>query len=222
MNISKAVGRGSASQKYDILTILGTFALSQDRCLQRQTLRLICLITARYNWQRNLLEMAQTEIARLWSCDVRTVKREMAAYRARGWLIEQRPAARGRAAAHGLDLARIYEDTRHIWERIGPDVVQRLTPEITPVPDTKIIPFPGQTPRIDNATPWGAVAGALFEEDPAVFQAWFAALDASFEDETLYLHAPGGFQARYIDTHLRFRIERQLARVAPALRLVIT
>lgn len=219
--IKKAVGRGSASQKYDILTIMGTYALSQDRTLQRQTLRLICLITARYNWQRNQLEMGQTEIARLWSCDTRTVKREMAAFRTRGWLVELRAAARGRVAVHGLGIAQILEDTRAVWEKIGPDVVQRLAPTPEPAVESKVIPFPS-APRADHNTPWGIVAEALFQEDPAVFAAWFAALDPRYEEDTLYLHAPGGFQARYIETHLRGRIERHLSRVAPEIRLMIT
>ena len=221
MIIKKAVGRGSASQKYDILTIMGTYALSQDRSLQRQTLRLICLITARYNWQRNMLEMGQTEIARLWSCDTRTVKREMAAFRARGWLVELRPAARGRVAVYGLGISQILEDTRAVWEKIGPDVVQRLAPEPALPVETKIIPFPA-APRVETGSPWSAVAEALFADDPAVFAAWFAALEPTLDEDVLHLHAPGGFQARYIDTHLRGRIERHLARIAPGMRLVIS
>ena len=38
----------------------------------------MALITTRYNWQRDELTMGQGEIARLWSVDDRTVKREMA------------------------------------------------------------------------------------------------------------------------------------------------
>lgn len=221
--MKRAVGRAGSSQKYDILTILGTFALSQDRRLQRQTLRLICLITARYNWQHDMLEMGQAEIARLWSCDIRTVKREMAAFRDMGWLKELRPAARGRVAVHGLGIAKILADTRVIWEKIGPDVVQRLSVEAPPVSDDKIIPFPTAEPvQTDHATPWGYVGDALRHEDPVIYQAWFASLEPSFEEGILHLRAPGRFHARYVATHLRARIERHMMRIAPNLALEIS
>lgn len=126
MLLKKSVGRGSATRKYDLLTILGAHALAQDRGLQRQTLRLICLITARYNWQYDQLSVGQEEIARLWSVDPRTVKREMAALRQRGWLVERRAAARGRVTLYGLGIDRILDDTRAVWERVGPDLVARL------------------------------------------------------------------------------------------------
>ena len=138
MMMKKAVGRNGAERKYDLLTILGSYALSQGKTLQRQTLRLICLITARYNWQHDELSVAQTEMARLWSVDQRTVKREMAAFRDRGWLIEKRAAARGRVTLYGLGTAAILQDTRPAWENVGRDLVARLEPP-APVPG----PVPG-------------------------------------------------------------------------------
>ena len=40
-------------------------------------LRLIALITARYNWQRDELSVGQSEMARIWGVHDRTVKREV-------------------------------------------------------------------------------------------------------------------------------------------------
>lgn len=226
MLIRKAVGRGSATYKYDLLTVLGTYALSQDRQLQRQTLRLICLITARYNWQSDTLSVGQEEIARLWSVDPRTVKREMAAFRARGWLIERRAAARGRVAVHGLGLRRILEDTRVVWERVGPDLVQRLDGD-APAGE-KVIPFPQPEAAAADlpdpavaGTVWTEVAGLLRAEEPGRYRAWFAPLHAEWRGQDLLLSAPSDFHARYIETHFLSRIEAALARVAPGARAVI-
>lgn len=224
MLMKKAVGRGGATRKYDLLTILGVYALSQDKGLQRQTLRLICLITARYNWQNDHLSVGQTEIARLWSVDPRTVKREMAAFRDRGWLVERRAAARGRVTLYGLGTARILEDTRAVWEKVGPDLVERLQPEQAEEPTgqgAKVIPFP-QAVLPSEATLWGQVARQLQDGDPAIFRAWFATLQASIEEDALRLHAPSSFHASYIKTHLAQRIEAVLGQLAPGLRLRIS
>jgi len=225
MLIRKAVGRGSATYKYDLLTVLGTYALSQDKTLQRQTLRLICLITARYNWQSDTLSIGQEEIAKLWSVDPRTVKREMAAFRARGWLIERRAAARGRVAVHGLGIRRILEDTRLVWERVGPDLVQRLDGDAPSggAADVKVIPFPQPDgPEAGQAGPvWAAVADLLRAEDAGRYRAWFAPLHAEWRDYELLLEAPSDFHARYIETHFLARIEAALARVAPGGRALI-
>ena len=221
----KAVGRAGATRKYDLLTILGTYALSQDRGLQRQTLRLICLITARYNWQHDQLSVGQAEIARLWSVDPRTVQREMAAFRDRGWLVEKRAAARGRVTLYGLGIAQILEDTRESWQRVGPDLVERLGAETAAdAPGAaNVIPFPQPTAEAPppDGTPWGEVSRLLYAEDASMFRAWLAGLRAQGEGSAMILEATGGFQARYIETHLKRRIELALAHVAPGLQLVI-
>lgn len=217
----KIAGRYAATRKYDLLTILGTFALSQDRGLQRQTLRLICLITARYNWQSDQLSVGQEEIARLWSVDPRTVKREMAAFRDRGWLVEKRAAARGRVTLYGLGMAKILEDTREVWEKVGSDLVERLAPKPeTPAEPPNVIPFPQPGPARDGSL-WGEVSQILHAEDPSIYRAWFAALRAEGQGGRLVLQAPSAFQANYIKTHLLRRIEQALARVAPGLVVTI-
>ena len=128
MQLPRPVGREAASRKYDILSALMAFALSNDKHVQRQVLRVMALITTRYNWQRDELTMGQGEIARLWSVDDRTVKREMARLRAQGWLVLKRQGARGRVSSYGIDLNRMLEDTRPAWPLIGEDFISRLEP----------------------------------------------------------------------------------------------
>ncbi|ADO44246.1 conserved hypothetical protein (plasmid) [Ketogulonicigenium vulgare Y25] len=234
MQIRKLVGRGSATRKYDLLTVLGTYALSQDRSLQRQVLRLICLLTARYNWQSDQLSVGQAEIARLWSVDPRTVKREMAAFRDMGWLVEKRPAARGRVTLYGLGMARIITDTRGTWEKVGPDLVARMDDNLPEVPGAdsgyvmgggaqgaEVIPFPQSLPDEPAAQLWADMARQLHAENAGTYQAWFAALRPAEQPGYLVLHAPGGYHATYIRTHLMARLEAALARVAPGLGVMI-
>lgn len=219
--MKRAVGRDGAARKYDLLTILGVHALSQDKGMQRQVLRLICLITARYNWQHDQLSVGQTDIARLWSVDPRTVKREMAAFRTRGWLVERRAAARGRVAVYGLGIERILEDTRPSWTNVGEDLLTRLAG--TPPPEAeprKVIPFPqGGMPAEETA--WGRAARRLLAADDSIFNAWFRSLRAEESEGELILHAPSGFHAAYVQTHLTGRIAAALAASGADLRFRI-
>lgn len=220
MIVRKAVGRGSAARKYDLLTVLAVHALAQDKTLQRRALRLIALITARYNWQHDQLSVGQIEIARLWSVDVRTVKREMAAFRALGWLIEQRPAARGRVAVYGLGIERIMEDTRAAWGNVGPDLPERLDTPAAAEEAPNVIPF-RQAVLPAEETVWGQVSRYLLRDDASVHRAWIAPMEAMGEGEELILRAPTGFHASYVLSHLSGKITRALALVAPGMGLRI-
>ncbi|MER5172908.1 MULTISPECIES: hypothetical protein [Thioclava] len=217
--MKKAVGRGAAARKYDLLSVLGSYALSQDKYIQKQALRLICLITARYNWQNDELSMGQAEISKLWSVDVRTVKREMAALRQRRWLIEKRPAARGRVALYGLNVAQILEDTREGWAKIGPDLVERLAPSEPAAPETNVVPL--RAADLPSNGIWPDVARRLQSHHPTFWGAWFAQLTVVSETrESLVLRAGSEFQASYIETHLRSTLEAVIRSVAPEITRV--
>ena len=59
---AKATGQGSAARKYDLITAIGAYGLARDKHLQRLMLRLIILITARYNWARDELAVASARL----------------------------------------------------------------------------------------------------------------------------------------------------------------
>lgn len=221
MQIAKPVGREAASRKYDILSALMAFALSQDKTHQRQVLRLMSLITTRYNWQNDELSMGQDDIARLWSVDTRTVKREMAKLRAKGWLVLKRQGARGRVSLYGLDLSLILGDTRNTWDHIGPDFVARMSPE-KPVDEaghSNVVPLraPRSAPVSDGSF-WASVQQELHGQDPAVYAAWFEALhDAGRDQGRLHIVAPTRFHATYVKTHLKNRLLAVARRFDPTL-----
>ena len=206
MQVIKPVGREAAARKYDILSALLAHGLAGDQNLQRLVLRLISLITTRYNWQRNDLSIGQKEIARLWCVDERTVKRDMARLRALGWIIVKRQGARGRVSVLALDLDRILLDTRPAWTNIGSDYVTRMSGQTDPEPAANVVPF-RRSESEDTPGAWGTMRAKLRAEDQALFDAWFAPLtDAGQEQGILHLAAPSRFHATYVRTHLMGRL----------------
>ena len=192
-------GPGAASFKYDVLTTLGVYACRADRHTQRLTLRLIVLITARYDWQRDAISTGQREIASLWAVDERTVKRDVSKLRARGWLVLRHPAARGRVACHSLGIDTILADTRESWSAVGPDFVARLT---GPVPEDhagNVIPF---APLVAGTGHWAEICRRSHAMDPAAHAAWIAPLVCeAATPERLILRAPSRFHTTFVRTH---------------------
>lgn len=207
MIFAKPVGRGAAARKYDLLTAMGAFALAQGKAPQRLVLRLMTLVTARYNWGRDELAVGQREIARLWGCDERTVKREMAKLRAMGWLEVRRQGARGRVTEYALGLERILEDTKGRWDAIGPDFALRMgeapAPEVVPLPVRGEVP----APDISKGTEWVLAQAILHAEDAATYGAWLRHLVRQERaGGRLVLRAPSRFHAAYVETHLKGRV----------------
>ena len=222
MRMTRPAGRHAAAAKYDILTALGVMGCGGDKHLQRLVLRLITLIVARYNWQTDELCIGQREVAALWAVDERTVKRDFARLRERGWLVQKRAAARGRVAVHGLDLGAILAASRPDWGRVGPDFVARLAqPEAAPEPPTgNVIAFPGLAPRPEGQGTWARVLAQLASDSPALHAAWFAALveDGAPEGGTLRLRAPSKFHATFVSSHHLHRLVTLARAVDPGVR----
>ncbi len=209
MHMIRAVGREAAAKKYDLLSAMMAHALAGDKHRQRLVLRLMALITTRYNWQRDELAVGQREIARLWCVDERSVKREMARLRALGWVVVKQQGARGRVSVLRLDLDRIMLDTRGEWQNIGPDYVARIggaggsdagpdTGNVVPLRRAEAMPAEGV---------WAEARARLAGEDRALYDAWFAGLaEAGVADGCLTLFAPTRFHATYVQTHLHERL----------------
>ena len=206
---AKPVGRGAAARKYDILTALGAYALARGKHDQRLVLRLITLITARYNWAREELAVGQREIARLWAVDERTVKREMAKLRGLGWLTVTRQGARGRVTEYRLEIAHLLEATRPQWDAVGPDFALRLSPE--PDQSSRVVPLPVRgnvpPPDVSDGSEWAIARSILHSEDPGTYGSWIAALAREGRaGGRLTLRAPSRFHAAYVQTHLETRL----------------
>lgn len=221
MQLARPVGREAASRKYDILSALMAFALSRDKHIQRQVLRVMALITTRYNWQRDELTMGQGEIARLWSVDDRTVKREMARLRAQGWLLLKRQGARGRVSVYGIDLNQMLEDTRPAWRLIGDDFISRMEPAQTTGPQeaSNVVPLRSVAVAEQDGSLWASAQARLQDADAATYGAWFHILkDAGLEDNVQSLAAPTRFHATYVATNLKEKLLAVLRRIDPSVR----
>ncbi|MGA9254849.1 MAG: DnaA N-terminal domain-containing protein, partial [Roseobacter sp.] len=178
-------------------------------------LRLMTLITARYNWARDELAVGQREIAQLWSVDERTVKREMALLRARAWLVVRRQGARGRVTQYSLGIEQILRDTSGQWAAVGSDFELRMgSDEQT----STVVPLPvkGQVapPDISSGTEWALAQALLHAEDAATYATWINALTrAERAGGRVTLRAPSRFHAAYVQTHLERRVLAALREV---------
>ncbi len=220
MLVAKPVGREAAAKKYDILSALAAFALSQDKHVQRRVMRVMALITTRYNWQRDELSMGQAEIARLWSVDARTVKREVSKLKAMGWFHTKMQGARGRVSVYSLDLAKMMSDTQACWSHVGPDFVARMgaTPEAS---NTTVVPF-RQGGETFSSDAWGRACEAYSRIDPAAYSAWVAPLTSGgVEAGQLMVMAPSKFHATYVSAHLLERLTYQVRTQDPTVSAVV-
>lgn len=211
MQAIRPVGRAAAARKYDLLTALGAHALAQGKQAERRILRLITLITARYNWARDELAVGQREIARLWAVDERTVKREMARLRAAGWISVKRQGARGRVSEYRLEIARILDDCRDSFAAVGPDFELRMTAEEETGEGARVVPLTPRgevpPPDVSAGTEWALAQAILHREDPALYGAWLRGLvRQGRQGGCLTLRAPSRFHGAYVQTHLAQRL----------------
>ncbi|MAC78467.1 MAG: hypothetical protein CML66_10430 [Rhodobacteraceae bacterium] len=226
MLVTKAVGRNAAALKYDILSALGAHGLEGDKHRQRLVLRVMVLVTTRYNWQSGELSIGRAEIARIWSVDERTVKRELAKLRAAGWMTVKRAPAKGRVTVYAFDFDQILKDTRPVWDRLGPDFAGRLerdqAPVAAPEADQTVVPF--QRRHVAAGAEdglWARVLPVLEDRDPATARVWFAQLtEAEVRGGTAELMAPTRFVAEYVRTHLGAQLIAAYRRFDPTVRAI--
>ncbi|MEL6521593.1 MAG: hypothetical protein AAFQ66_11560, partial [Pseudomonadota bacterium] len=196
MGVLKPVGQGAASRKYDLITALGAYALSLGKPEQRLVLRFITLLTARYNWKIDRLTTGQAEIARLWSCNTRTVKREMSKLRGLRWLRVVRQGTRGRVTEYSLDVEQIMDATQRLWPAVGPDFEERMTVTGTARSDVLVRKSKPSPPPSPDGSDWSLVQATLHTEDSSLYRAWFAAMTCvGKNDDQLVLSAPSRFHA---------------------------
>ncbi|WP_170789885.1 DnaA N-terminal domain-containing protein [Ruegeria lacuscaerulensis] len=221
MQVAKPVGLNAPAIKYDILSAMTVHALSGDKHRQRSILRIIALITTRYNWRANELSIGREEIARLWSVNERTVKREMSKLRSMGWIAVKRPAARGRVAVYELDLKQVMIDTSEVWPTIGADFVARMSD--SPEPGTNVVPFKVKPPAPEESDGdiWTQVQAILHGRDPELWASWFRHLiEAERAGGAVTLVAPSRFEADYIHRNWSERLLAAYSRIAPEIRKV--
>lgn len=209
MDAKRFTGPQAGSHKYDILTALSVAGLNGKPGFQTSMLRLVALVTARYNWTRDELTVGQREMARLWSVDERTVKREIKRLTAAEVLLQLRPGVRGRVAAYRLNIAEIHRLSQPVWDRVGPDYSDRMARQApSKTAETVVrVDFSGSSkseaaPRVADESPWARTLTRLEKLEPGLYRHWFAGL--VFKEilaGVLILRAPSQFLAQYVETH---------------------
>ena len=201
-NVGSFNGPSAGAAKYDVLTALLVMASQGETVEARLALRLSLLITARFNWRKGMFAVGQKELARMWGVTERTVKREIAEMRARGWIEVSLPAARGRVAEHRIMFESVLGETMPYWTAVGTDFAARLTGAPATEEPSNVVPLHRDATPLPEGGLWGAVAARLREQDSAVYEAWFAQLVfVDLAQGVLALLAPSKFLADYVGTH---------------------
>lgn len=204
MEARKLVGPNAGSLKYDILTALSVAGMSGSQTFQTSMFRLISIITARYNWQLDELSVGQKALAKMWSVDERTVKREIKRLVDCGLLNKKRQGVRGRVSAYKLNYDEVWRVSRSSWLNVGEDFHERMTVNASKS-DLKIVKMDFSTAVSSEPSEptWRAVRETLRLEDPAAFQNWFSKLvSEGLRSGILTVRAPNAFIARYIESNL--------------------
>ncbi len=216
---TRLTGPGAGAEKYDLLTALSVAGLSGSGVQQTSMLRLIALLTARYNWAGEDLTMGHKEMAALWSVDERTAKRETKRLIETGFLEIKRRGARGRVSSYRLCIERVYALSEPVWPQVGPDFVGRMAERGTQ--PSKVVKVDFTRPRGQDPK-WDAVLTLLSEANPARVAAWYGKLSVqSFEEGVLILDAASGYAAQYILTHLMAELQMAARAVYPGLHRIL-
>ena len=194
--------------KYDILTALTLIGLNGSQTLQTSMLRLIALITARYNWRLDELSMGQRDMARLWSVNERTVKREVKRLMEVGVLLSKRSGVRGRVGSYCLNHPEIAKLSEPNWLSVGVDFDGRMR-ERYQTKQARVVSLKAYRclddtkPKAVKPGTWESAMAHLASTDLDRFEAWYSRLDfIGFDQGLLCLRAPSKFIQRYIETHL--------------------
>ncbi|MFT7059294.1 MAG: hypothetical protein ACJASV_001802 [Pseudorhodobacter sp.] len=207
MDIKRLTGPQAGSQKYDLLTAMAVAGLSGTPGFQNSMMRLIAVVTARYNWRIDELTVGQKELARMWSVDERTVKREVKRLTDCNILLQLRPGVRGRVAAYRLNYPEIYKLSEPVWRNVGPDFSARME-AMTPKPVEKVVRVDfglrgTELPDTPPNDPWGKACARLAQTEPSLYRGWLSKLRfVDLTDRVLLLNAPSRFVAQYVETHL--------------------
>jgi len=219
MRPTRLTGPGAGSEKYDLLTALSVAGLSGSPVQQTSMLRLIALVTARYNWAGEDLTMGHREMAALWSVDERTAKRETKRLIDGGFLEIKRRGARGRVSSYRLCIDRIYALSEPVWPQVGPDFADRMAGRGAEAPKVVKVDF---TRTRGNDPRWEAVMAILTEANPARVAAWYSKLSPmGYEDGVLSLAAASAYASQYIQTHLMAELQTAARAAYPDLRRIV-
>lgn len=219
MELKRLTGVEAGSLKYDVLTAMAIAGLHGTSTQQTSMMRLIALVTARYNWRTDEFTVGQRDMARMWAVNERTVKREIKRLTEAKILICKRLGVRGRVGAYKLNLTEIGRISQNSWAAVGPDFDERMGRNL-PQQNAKVVKVNFSTKTVmplgeknDICKPgtWRAVLQSLKSIDAASYSNWYARLTMTSNIAgKIELVAPNKFVANYIQSHLSNSLHRAL------------
>lgn len=216
--IARPTGPGASAIKYDVITALSVMALHDGPTLQTTVLRLVALITARYNWKADQFCVSQDDMARMWNVSDRTVKREIKRMISAGLIRCIRPGRRGRVGAYRLDYPTLFANSSDTWAAVGSDFADRMS-GLNGAGEAKVVKvdFAARKPMAPDETLgddlWGRVQRALAQASPENQRNWYAKLIfEGIEGGVATLRAPSGFVANFVRTHLAATLTAAVSR----------
>lgn len=203
----RLVGPGAGARKYDLLTAIALAGLTETVLSRTLALRLIALVTARYDWARDQVAVGHTELTRLWSVSRRTVIRDVDKLMTLGVLRRVAEGRRGRVSVYRLGHDALDVITAPLWPKAGRPLEERMTR-----PSAEAVPLQ-RPPVLDAPSPWrdarDRLAAALGDAtmirwiDPLRFEA--------AEGGVLMLGAPSRFMADYVAQQFGLKVEAAAA-----------
>lgn len=214
----RMTGPGAGVVKYDLLTALSAAALRGSATEQTSVLRLVALVTARYNWSRDELSTGQEDMARIWGVALRTAKREVKRLIAMGLLVLLKAGVRGRVGRYRLSREGIAAYSQKIWSEVGADFTERMAGTVATravpadTPEEKVVRVQFARSESLGDGPWARVQARLQELAPEAWANWFRRLSlGSVEAGVITVNAPNPFVRDYVAVHLHAQIVEAVA-----------
>lgn len=202
---TRLTGAGAGAKKYDVLSALALAGLDNAALPSQRALRLIALITMRYNWAADVLSIGHTELERIWSVSKRTVIREMDALRSLGLLVVLRRGRKGKVTTYRLDISavrRLAADEL-VNDATGIDSRLSATHEVTAVDGETCSSIHKHTETVPDKTSdnplWETILKRLPDTVSSAQKArWLAPLRIRKISETLEVEVGSAFRAEYV------------------------
>jgi len=197
---SSISGPNAAVAKYDVISALTCVALTGGRSQQTIIMRLINLITCRYNWRKNELSIGSEEVAELTFTSQRTAKRTLKALTDQRFLIVRLQGRKGRVTKYGLGLSAIFQAAaphakpkyHQFSERI--DAVPLGTSISDPAIDFTVEAQPCQG--------WTAICTDIADKSQPLYVNWFADMVGTVKNGELTVACKTNFIQNYARTKL--------------------
>lgn len=211
----------ASSRKYDLLTAIALGGLAGVAIRETLALRLIALITARYDWTRDKVAVGQEELQRLWSVSRRTVIRDIAELRRLGILVLIEAGRRGRVATYRLGHTALDDLLVPTATQAGNALSDRLltAPRPKEAEIADITKFMDDRQNLEPA--WLAVRETVTHEiGEAAAARWLSPLlSDGLAQDALRLTAPSQFHADYVARTHGARLDRAAATLLRARRV---